>query len=389
MTIPVLQLAFRPLFLLAALFAVVAMAIWIVVIKGVIALSPYGGLLFWHSHELLTGFSSAVLAGFLLTAVQNWTNVPGIRGHKLLLLVLLWIVARLLMLFPIIPSLLIALVDLSFLALTAFYFSQPLIQTNNRRNLKLLVILGLLIAANALSHAGVIANDPSLVQKGVALYGWLMIIVMTVITGRILPMFTANGSGTPRVENWFALEVSTIVLTAVCALLFGLNLTAMLPKAALVAVVGLTALTHLLRCLRWRPWVTWRFPLLWSLHFSCLLIPTGLLALLISLLSPSYSQATALHWLFAGAMANMILAMMSRIALGHTGRPLKPKRLLSLAYIALAFAAIVRGLGISMWGAHYEMSLTLAASAWCLSFLIFLFVYIPILTSARADGKPG
>lgn len=385
----ILGLAFRPFFLLAASFSAIAIPLWVLMLTGKLNHSPYGNALFWHGHEMLFGFGAAVLAGFLLTAVQNWTSTPGLKGKPLGYLVALWLCARILMIWPVIPPIFIAIIDTSFLLLVAGIFSLPLIKTKNYRNLILVLALLLMAVANGISHLGPIKHQWQNSQQGIQLFIWLIVLIMTIIAGRVLPMFTANGTGTQRCTQLKWLEMSCIISTILLVLLQGTGLAQKLPEIVNGTLLFSVSALHFIRLLRWRFWITFRTPLLWSLHLSYLFIPVGLTAIGISYFNDKITMITAQHWLLAGAMANMMLSMMARVALGHTGRALIPRPIMSLAFLALALAGITRSLGSWIFTDQYVNSLLFVSSAWCFAFTLFFICYWPVLSRARADGKPG
>lgn len=385
----ILGLAFRPFFLLSACFSALAVPLWILLLSGKLSFSPYGNPLFWHAHEMLFGFGAAVLSGFLLTAVQNWTSLPGLSGKPLGLLVLLWLCARLLMIWPVIPPLCIAIIDTSFFLVVAYLFSQPLIKTRNYRNLILVVVLIFMASANGISHLGPITQEWRLSKQGMQLFIWLIVLVMTIIAGRVVPMFTANGTGTKRCTVLPQLEMSCIIISILLVITQGGGLAHALPEAVNIVLLLTAAALHFVRFIRWRFWITLKTPLLWSIHLSYLFIPIGLAAIAGSYFIESLTAVTAEHWLLAGAMANMMLAMMARVSLGHTGRPLISHNIMSLAFSALALAGVIRSLGAWIFQEYYLNSLLLTAILWCAAFSLFLICYWPILTKARVDGKTG
>lgn len=385
----ILGLAFRPFFLLSACFSALAIPAWVLLLTGELSFSPYGHSLFWHSHEMLFGFAAAVLAGFLLTAVQNWTSIPGLSGKPLGFLVALWLCARLLMIWPLIPPLFIAIIDTSFLLAVAYCFAQPLIKTKNFRNLILVAVLVLMASANGVSHLGPLKQQWQLSQQGMQLFIWLIVLVMTIIAGRVVPMFTANGTGTQRCTPLPLLEMSCMTSSILLVITQGLGLARLLPDAVNILLLLSAAALHLTRLIRWRFWITLKTPLLWSIHLSYLFIPIGLMAITGSYFFDSLTNVTAEHWLLAGAMANMMLAMMARVALGHTGRPLVSRPIMSLAFSALALAGVIRSLGAWLFVDQYLNSLLFAAALWCFAFALFSICYWPVLTQARIDGKAG
>ncbi|GAB3017635.1 NnrS family protein [Bowmanella dokdonensis] len=385
---PVLRLGFRPLFLLGGVFALLAIAAWGGMLAGLWGFSPYGGAYWWHAHEMLFGFVAAIVVGFLLTAVQNWTGVPGVKGQQLMQLVIVWLTGRALLWFdPAWPVWLTASLDLLFLPLAAGFMAYPLIKVRQTRNLFFVPVLLLMTVANLLMHVTVLSGQPSWFGHGNGLMLMLVVTLMCVLGGRVIPMFTANGTATVKVNPWPWLErfaLGGIWLLVVNALFGGL-----LPPMWLGSLLLATGLLHLVRWLRWRVWVTLPVPLLWSLHLAYLFIPLGLLALAGHYLLAWLPYSTAVHVLTVGAVAGMILSMMARVSLGHTGRPLKPHPMMNLAFAAVIFSALVRTAGVWLWHEQAQMLLLLSSLLWCLAFGLFVCFYWPVLTRPRVDGRPG
>lgn len=381
--------AFRPLFLLAAGFSSLAMLLWGASLQGLPLMSATQSV-FWHSHEMLFGFAMAVVAGFLLTAVQNWTGQRATHGAALLWLTLLWLAARLMMLAgDVFPWWLTAAVDLAFVPLVAWLFGRMLWRVKQRRNYVFVALLLLVTASNALMHWGAADNNPALLQWGSYNVSWLLLLMITLIGGRVMPMFTANGSMTPKVEPLPWLEKLVLFSSVLLLLLFVSRLYQQLNDTVMAALLLLAAVAQGWRVARWRIQLTRRIPLLWSLHLSYWFIPLGLLLLALHYLGLAVSFSTALHALTAGAVGGMILAMIARVSLGHSGRPLQPRPLMSLAFIALLLAALLRSLLIILWPAGVTFTLALSAALWCLAFLLFVVCYAALLMSPRPDGKPG
>ncbi|GGO70507.1 NnrS family protein [Bowmanella pacifica] len=385
---PLFRLGFRPMFLVAALFAIVAIGAWGGTFAGWWGLTPYGGSYFWHAHEMLFGFVAAVVTGFLLTAVQNWTGVPGVKGRPLALLVLVWAVGRVLMWWgPGWSPWLVASLDLLFLPMVAGFMAYPLIKVSQWRNLFFVPVLALMTLANFLTHLSVISGEAHWFKQGSYLMLMLVTLLMAVIGGRVIPMFTANGTGTTKVLPiaWLEKAALLCIWLLVLNVLFG-NL---LPANVLGLLCLLAGSLHLCRWWRWRVWLTLAVPLLWSLHMAYLFIPLGLLALAAHYLGDWLPLSTAAHLLTVGGMGGMIMAMMARVSLGHSGRPLQPRPIMSLAFALIFLAALVRTLG--SWLLHQQILtvFVLASILWCLGFAIFTVVYWPVLTRPRVDGKPG
>ncbi|WP_417331423.1 NnrS family protein [Halomonas cupida] len=388
--LPVARLAFRPLFLLAALFSVVSMGIWLAFWHGDILLNPYGGLMFWHQHEMLFGFSTAVVSGFLLTAVQNWTGLPSLKGLPLLALVALWLFARVLLAFPMdLPPWLIAALDLIFLPLVALVVTRLVIAVRRWRNLIFLPVLGLLMLANLAMHVGAIRGDALLVQDGAYLTVLLISLLMVVLGGRVIPMFTTNRLGLrPRATlRWLELlslgSVMAVVLVQLLNLLGG-----ELPKALQASVMGLAAICNMARLLRWDGYHCWREPLLWGLHISYAFIPLGL-AMWGLALSGVLRTELAVHALTVGGMSTMMLAMMARVSLGHTGRCIRTLPGIGVALALMVAAALLRAPILALVPEITHWIYTISILFWCLAYLIFLAHYTRPLMVARVDGRDG
>jgi uncharacterized protein involved in response to NO len=382
--------AFRPFFLFASLFAALALAIWALVLAGRVSLSPYGGLTFWHSHEMLFGFVAAIIVGFLLTAVQNWTGLRATHGWPLVGLFIMWLSGRIaLVLAPQGWSYLVAVLDIGFLPLATLLLARLVWKVRQYRNLIFVPVLLLLATCNFLTHLSVMLTEPYLLQWGN--YGAVMLItlLMTIVAGRVMPMFTANGTGTKKVDNLLWLERLVIGSTALIVGLYVSKLVQFLPEPILVAIFVLASWAHALRILRWKTWLTFTTPLVWSLHLAYWFIPVSLALFALHFADFAISASSALHGLTAGAMSSLILAMLARISLGHTGRPLQAHCLLSYAFALIVLAGISRFVA-GLITVHWPVSLySLSVILWSSAYGIYLLIYLPILTSPRPDGRPG
>ncbi len=382
-----LQLAFRPFFLLGALFGMACLLLWSGMLTGVIEPVVYGGPLWWHMHEMLFGFVAAIVVGFLLTAVQTWTGIPGIKGAYLLGLVTLWLSARVLLVAPTFwPQWAIVMVDLTFLPAAALVLGHSIVKVQQWRNIVFVPLLLALALINGAMHWSVYANAPELPRTAGTVAVLLLGLLMSTMAGRVVPMFTANGTQTRRVADRPWLE-RTALLVMLFAVLAGAGLSDFSPPVS-AGIMFLAATVLALRGLRWRIWVTARVPLLWSLHISYWCIPLGLFLLGLSLLSTAVSHSQAIHTLTVGAMGMMILAMISRVSLGHTGRPMVVGKVMTGAFVAAFIAFLVRVFGpYSTLG--YSQLIVTAVMFWVLAYGCFLVLYLPILTRPRVDGRPG
>ncbi len=388
--LPLFRLGFRPFFLSGALFSVIAVVIWLLILKGAIALQPFGSGYWWHIHEMIFGFSCAIVAGFLLTAVQNWTGTRGIYGKKLMLLFTLWLLGRVVMLYPeLLGTKLSSLIDLCFLPLTAFFLAQPIIKVKQYRNLFFIPLLGLFTLANAEMHLSV--YYPDIFNSKFSAYTSVMLIIflMSVMAGRVLPMFTANGTGTQKVLPIKALEIATngslalAMLSLLLQPLIGFNNTLF---AFILIIAGIA---QAIRWLRLRPWITLGVPLLWSFHFAILFVWFGLIILGISYLQTNVPLNHVWHLLTVGGIGGIILAMISRVSLGHTGRPLTPPKLMEVAFFMISLAALIRVFGPLLAPEKALLFYDISGFCWLIAFGSFTVKYGPMLLKNRADNRPG
>jgi len=382
---PLLRLGFRPFYLLAAALAAVSIPLWLAGYKGLI---PRLDLL-WHAHEMVFGFAGAVNVGFLLTASRNWTQLWTPRGAALAALALAWLAGRGAMLFAGDASsaqsgALLRAAEAAFLPIAAGVLLRVLMRAGSRRNYPIVAILALLALANSAFHAaalGWIATSPL-----TPVYAAILLITLleAVMAGRVIPMFTANGApgSKPRSVAWR--DQASLVLIAATALAW------LLPApAALTAALAFAAATaNAARLLGWSPLSTVRVPLLWVLHLAYAWIAGGLLLLGFAALGIG-SASTAFHALAVGAMSGLIIGMITRTALGHTGRPLKAGRAEFTMYCFIEAGAGLRLCANIIPAGNRDFMLIAAAASWSAAFLLYLIVYTPYLSQARLDGREG
>ncbi|MFT5675316.1 MAG: hypothetical protein ACI808_001247 [Paraglaciecola sp.] len=375
------EFAFRPFFLLASLFSIVALLVWNGLFTGSLSLNLYGGALWWHMHEMLFGFAAAIIVGFLLTAVQNWSGVRSLNGKGLMLLVAVWLLARILFFFPnTIPHWFIAFVDIAFLPISAAALAYPIIKAKLWRNMMFIPILLMMAITNATMHYSVATLNPLLTNTTSTAMVLLVTLVMCIMGGRVFPMFTANGTQTQRVNAIDWLEKIAIFSTFL-AVLAGLKFIE-LPAMLIAAIFFVASAAHTLRVFRWKIWVTLKTPLVWSLHLSYWCIAVGLFMYGLSLITPSVTHSQAIHTLTVGAMATMILSMISRVSLGHTGRKIVVGKVMTFAFVAIMLAFIIRVFG-SYWISNYSHVISIAVGLWAIGYGSFVALYFPILTKPR------
>ncbi len=386
-SIPLFRLAFRPFFLLGAVFGIVSITLWALIYSGLITFSPYGGGYFWHVHEMLFGFTATIIVGFLLTAVQTWTGVSSIKGFPLMLLVTLWVSGRLLLLFPYANGeVLIATVDLLFLPFAAVALAIPIIKAKMWRNLFFIPILLLMASLNGLIHLAVMGKNSLSFMSISHIMLLLVTLVMCIMGGRVFPMFTANGTGTKRVELIAWIEKLSIVLVVLAVIATSGLLR--LPQTIEASIYLSAGIVNFIRAVRWRIWVTLKTPLVWSLHLSYWAICIGLVMLSFVKFELTTNISAAYHAITVGGISFMILAMISRVSLGHTGRKIQVGKAMTAAFILMSFSFIVRVFLSGVWEGYHYLIL-FSAALWVLAMSIFVFKYTTILFSARIDGGRG
>lgn len=383
------EYGFRPFFLLCGLYALIIVPLWL--FRFAHASVPFGSLpgVYWHAHEMLFGFIAAAICGFLLTAVPSWTGSPGFAGRPLILMVLLWIAGRAAMAFASeIPFWLAALAELSLLPMLLVLLAPPVLRARNR-NLPILGVITLLWIIDATFMRALQTGDVLLAGHAARLGIDLVLMLVVVIGGRIVPAFTGNalrrmGSEVaPVSRGWLeALAIGSVAAIVPCDLIY--------PDTVAAGVLAMIAATaHAARLAGWRSFRVRGEPILWVLHVAYAWVPVGL-ALKAAWLLGDYGFAMKWqHALTFGAFGTMILAVMTRASLGHTGRPLVVTRTIAVAYGLMTLGALLRVFGGAWTPQFYLLALTLSGLAWSAAFLLFVWVYAPILILARLDGRQG
>lgn len=386
---PLLRLAFRPLFLAGTLFSIIAIAWWAYFWVYPNDWSPYGGPVWWHGHEMLFGFGAAIVVGFLLTAVQSWTGVIGIRGKPLAALVLMWLSGRLLLAFgSALPVWLIAAADVSYLLFASIAMAYPVIKVKQWRNLMFVPMLFIMASLNVVSHWAVITEQPQLAIQSLHATIMLFALIISIVGGRVIAAFTANTTGCERTQPVQWLETVSIV-SIMFMLIIAFYGFANVPLVLLFIFSSVAALSNGGRFLRWGFQYSWSDPLLWSLHLAYAFIPLGFIALALHSAGLMDNVSAALHSFTVGAIGGMILAMISRVTLGHTGRPLNLHKLVPLAYVFILSAAIIR-IVLPAWIPELSSwAIVTAGILWVLAYGVYIFVYAPMLVTTRVDGNPG
>ncbi len=367
-----------------------SIATWLAFLSG-IAITTQG----WpahtlHAHEMIHGTVVAAIAGFLLTAVPNWCASTPLRGAPIGALVALWAIGRVaLAAGDFVPRPLVALLDGAFLPVLAIVLGVPIVRSRKLRNLSVVGVVLALALANAAMHLGLMRSDPRLLRAGVYASVYLAVILMLIISGRVIPLFTRNalGRGAPGItvhsNPWLG---GSAIAAAVVAL--GLDLFTPASSASGVMAGAASALLFA-RQAQWKPQHTLDRPILWILHLGHCWIAVGFACHAAASLASSLPATAALHAFTAGAMGSMILAMMTRVSLGHTGREMRASRLTVTAYVAVVVGAFVRVFGPLLADPSQQLPVMLIAGcAFGGAYLIFAIEFAPILSGPRVS-EPG
>ena len=382
-----LATGFRPFFLAAATLAAVWVPGWALLFGGFVDVTFAFPRIAWHGHEMLFGFASAAIAGFLLTAIQNWTKRKTAGGSWLALLMVLWSAGRLVMLIPGQP-IFTAIVDLLFWVLLIPTIARPLIVTRNRRNYPFIALLMALAVINLSSHVANTAGRIETHQQLNYVALDLILIIIAIVAGRIIPLFTRNAlADADRSKIRQRTRIDTLSLIALC-IVATVDLCARQSIHLMSVVYFVAGVLHGFRLRGWGMLLVRKQPILWVLHLGYLWLAIGLLLRGASGYLPLLTSAS-IHTLTIGAIGTLILGMISRVALGHTGRPLRVTRRVATAYIVLQLSLLTRILPPLLDNALLQYGVMVSAACWSVSFLLYLVDYLPILIKPRLDGKPG
>ncbi len=376
---------FRPFFLLAAVWAALALPLWLLVYAGWLALPSALPPTNWHMHEMVFGYGGATVAGFLLTAIPNWTGRMPLQGRPLMILAALWALGRLAVLFSAgIGAAPAALLDLVFPLLFACAVGREILAGRNWRNLPMLLAAALLFAGNLLVHLEAVGATGATAALGDRLGLATLLMLMAIVGGRIVPSFTRNWLAKERNDVPPPAALGPFDLAALIVTALALLAWTAAPEARATAWAELAAGLALgLRLLRWRGIATRREPLVWILHLGYGWLALGFLLLAADGFFPLLPRTTALHALTVGAIGTMTLAVMTRASLGHTGRPLLAGPGTRAIYLLITAAALLR-LAAPLGGAQYMSLLALAGLAWTSAFALFALLYAGPLALPRA-----
>lgn len=380
-------IGFRPFFLTGSIVSLFLVLYWAIVFFMGALPDGFFSPVNWHAHEMVYGFAVSIVAGFLLTASANWTMTKALNGKKLAILFFLWFLGRLgmtLSLFNLpIPHFVYSTIDMLFIPALVAALAPPLIKAKQLRNMQFIPVLLLLAVGNLLTHLSALELMGSeYATRGIYLGVNIILIIMIIIGGRIVPAFTANAlllkiSPRPWLEK--------AVLISVWIFVF-MDFTGQTLATAWIALIA--GVLNWLRLSGWGTLRTLKNPLLWILHLGYFWIGAGFILIFISEILGFLPRSVAIHAFTAGAMGTFIIGMMSRVSLGHSGRPLKLKKGFVVSYYLITFAATIR-VALGFFPEVYAHGILCAGILWALSFLWFLIYYATILISPRADGKPG
>lgn len=380
---------YRPFFLFASIWAVFSIIAWVMTFTGhetlAIAIDPFS----WHAHSFLFGYLWAVIAGFLMTAVPNWTGRLPIVGWPLATLVALWLIGRIAMTFSYyLPNGVTIVCDLLFPLAFTFAIGREIIMGKNWRNLKILILLVMLFCANCLFDGEAFSQVYAADSYGARWALAIAVFLIAIIGGRIIPSFTRNWMVKQSITNLPAphdkIDLAIMIFTAI-SLVFWV----IWPDAIFTAFIGgICGLANLYRLIRWHGWLTKKEPLVWVLHLGFLFIPLGFIALTLSTFDILHGgRAPVQHLWMAGGIGLMTIAVMTRASLGHAGRPLTVSWPVVLVYCSLFCSVVLRVIaGI----ADNDLTmLNISGTLWILAFVGFVVLYWNILTKPRQPRTPN
>ena len=378
----ILQNSFRPFFMAAGIWATLSIPFWLLSYAGILMMPDNFDILLWHQHEMLYGFAGAAMTGFILTAIPNWTGRLPIRGAYLGLLVFLWILGRIgFLTTATIGPLATAVFDLPFLIVLVLAIAREIISGKNWRNLPVVILISVFALGNFLVHLQIL-DVIETAELGLRLSMFVLSILVALIGGRIVPSFT---------RNWLV-QINARALPNQMGVFDKIALTALVifviaqvanPEHQATALLALFAgLLHGLRLMRWKGWMTFVEPLIWILHIAYAWLVVALVLIGLSGLSDFVPYTSAIHALTVGAFSTMILAVMTRASLGHTGRVLKATTGTTAVFILITIAAVLR-VYEPFLNDPGSLAIWISGTAWTAAFALFSILYFPILTQAR------
>jgi len=380
----IFQKGFRPFFLFGAICGVFLVPWWAFTYQQPMSGEPGLESISWHSHEMIFGFTMAIVAGFLLTAVENWTSRPTARGAFLAVLVGLWMIGRLVGLGGAAAAI-AGLADLLFLPTLTVAIAIPLFLAGSKRNYLLVAILPLLWVCDLFLHLRTSGLLPQSYLRTDLVAVDLIVVVLVIITGRIVPLFTRNALADESIRPVPGINLAGIISVLVVALIEVVAPGGYVMAAA-AAIAGFFVLG---RSLQWGSWKTLGNPILWVLHLGHVWIWLGLFLKAAAAAGLPIQSSVATHALTAGAIGTLTLGMMVRVTLGHTGRPLQVPPMMTVAFAAITGSALLRVFGPWLRADLTRSALISSATLWSLAFALYVIGNARHLVTPRPDGKPG
>lgn len=374
------DLAFRPFFLIASAFSVLAVVVWLLFLTGNLSVFSNNGInpVVWHIHEMLFGFAATCAMGFLLTAVQTWTGLRSANGIQLISLLVIWYGARMSLGYGMILTTM--LFQAAWWLISIGILSILLIRANSRRNYQFIPLLSLLMSLNlGMLWAEYVGRTDIAMHIGrtvILLFG----ILVSIVGGRIIPLFTKNATGSKKIKSSTLLDLSLLILSMIGVGVFFIGQFTSLPFTPALIMIAAGGL-HLFRLSRWDSFSTRSIPLLWSLHATYFCLGAGLILLGFSYFSTDVGFSNALHLIAVGTIGGMILAVICRVSLGHTGRPLATTPAINIAFFLILVSGLTRT-GLPFFGLIQEAWMV-SGLLWAVSFLLFVFHYWSVLLGPR------
>ena len=383
---PVLSYGFRPFFLAAGAYGALSLAFWVGTYAGILTLPGHLAPSLWHGHEMLFGFAAAVISGFLLTAVSAWTGSPPVSGGHLGGLVALWLMGRVAFwLADIVNPLTVAALDLVYLPVLIVFVIRRLLAADQRRNLIFPVLLGLLFAANLLYHWEDVGWGADTARVGLRLSIYVFALLIAAIGGRIVPSFTANALK-KRGDEADVRSIPVVEKLVMVSMVAAAAADIVEPGGMIAG--GLAVVAAVLLMLRMRYWRTLKplgEPILWILHLGHAWLAVAFACSAVAGLTGLFPEGAALHAFTSGAIGTTVIGMMTRVALGHTGRALKASPLTVVAYLLVTGAALLRVAAAAMFPLHAEIWILASGGLWSLAFSLYVVIYWPVLTGPRIE----
>jgi len=378
------KLGFRPFFLFAGLFSILLMLTFILGLVTGVWHYNYFPLFIWHAHEMIFGYAVAVIAGFLLTSVRNWTGMDTATGKTLILLLLLWLAGRIASAIPNLPEWLIAAVDIAFLPTLAVVLLRPILKVKQHRNIPVPLLLLFMTVGNALIYAEMLDLSFGSIEKGIIVGVGALLLLTSIIGGRVMPFFTERG-----LPGAHAVKRKWVELTATPSIALWLIAELVVPGSYWVVLAASAAVViHVTRLVGWGNMQIWKEPMLWIIYLAYGWMVAGFLLQILASLELVATTA-ALHGWTVGTVGMFTLGMMARVSLGHTGRPISAHPAMTMGFVVLGLVSLSRVVVPIFLPPMEEMALMIAGAGWVLVFSIFVWIYAPYLIQPRADGQDG